>query len=377
MKLCRISRLKGKENDPLGFEMTKRGTQAHYLSRIEPGSSAALSGLGMNDYLIELNSKNIEQDENSVLREKIFDSLKQSGDFVLLTINKQGYDYCVENKINVSGFCQINNHKIQRFETPRELSTVNAGTLPTVAMETQPEVVATSDGFNKRSPRLCVLKKTTQTSELGLSIARMKNVNEHVINDVVPGSLAEQAGVRVNDCLLEVNGENVENKTHIETVNRIIELARQPNMNISLLVAERSFVLPNAKSSRPETPVQSNIINDLKRAVSNELLTNEPVVEQEPVAEVVQHRSTDIYSSLSKAATLPQTELPAKSAYPEIKVCEFLGYPAGTQLGLVVTSDEYSHDVIKVTEDSPAAKAGIAQGDVIIAVNEHSVEGEF
>lgn len=371
MKLCRISRLKGKETEPLGFEMTKRGTQAHYLSRIEPGSSAALSGLGLNDYLIELNNKNIEQDENSVLREKIFDSLKQNGDFVLLTINKQGYDYCVENKINVSGFCQINNQRIQRSETPKELS-ANAGSIPTGTIETP---VATSDTFSQRSPRLCVLKKTTQTSELGLSIARMKNVNEHVINDVVPGSLAEQAGIRVNDCLLEVNGENVENKSHIETVNKIIELARQPNMNISLLVAERSFVLPSNKSSRPETPVQSNIINDLKRAVSNELLNNEPVVEQEPVE--VQHRSTDIYSSLSKAATLPQTEMPANSAYPEIKVCEFLGYPAGTQLGLVVTSDEYSHDVIKVNEDSPAAKAGIAQGDVIIAVNDHSVEGEF
>jgi len=32
----------------------------------------------------------------------------------------------------------------------------------------------------------------------------MKNVNEHVINDVVPGSLAEQAGIKVNDYLLEV-----------------------------------------------------------------------------------------------------------------------------------------------------------------------------
>ena len=124
IKLCRISRLKGKENEPLGFEMTKRGTQAHYLSRIEPGSSAALSGLALNDYLIELNNKNIEQDENSVLREKIFDSLKQNGDFVLLTIGKQGYDYCVENKISVSGFCQINNHKVQKFETPRELSSI-------------------------------------------------------------------------------------------------------------------------------------------------------------------------------------------------------------------------------------------------------------
>ena len=92
-----------------------------------------------------------------------------------------------------------------------------------------------------------------------------------------------------------------------------------------------------------------------------------------------EHKSNDIYTSLSKAATLsaPTSELPASNAYPEIKICEFLGYPAGTQLGLVVTSDEYSHDVIKVHEDSPAQKAGLAQGDVIIAVNDHSVEGKL
>jgi len=44
MKLCTIRRLRQRETEPLGFEMTKRGTQAHYISRIEPGSSAAVSG---------------------------------------------------------------------------------------------------------------------------------------------------------------------------------------------------------------------------------------------------------------------------------------------------------------------------------------------
>ena len=135
---------------------------------------------------------------------------------------------------------------------------------------------------DKRFARLCVLKKTTQTSELGLSIARMKNVNEHVINDVVAGSLAEHAGIRVNDCLLEVNGENVEDKSHIETVNRIIELARQPNMSINLLVAERHLMLPTPSvRSVASTPVvDTKIISDLKRAVSNEIVNGQTVADR-------------------------------------------------------------------------------------------------
>lgn len=350
--------------------MTKRGTQAHYLSRIEPGSSAALSGLCLNDYLIELNDKNIEQDENSVLREKIFESLNKTGEFKLLTINKLGYEYCVENKISASGFCQINNNKIQYFETPKELSTNYTRISPPTSKPPTPasDKVSVSNSYNKAAPRLCILHKTNDTSELGLSIARIKNVSEHVINDVVPGSIAEVAGVKVNDCLLEVNGENVEAKSHVETVNKIIELARQPQSTINLLVAERTYVLPK---SIPSTPVPSEtIVSDLRRAVSNEIL-NQP--EMQPV------KSGDIYTSLSKATNpvhdTSNPDLPSINAYPEIKVCEFLGYPAGTQLGLVVTSDEYSHDVIKVSEDSPAGKAGLLQGDVIISVNEQSVEG--
>ena len=329
VKLCTIRRLK--DNEPLGFEMTKRGTQAHYLSRIEPGTSAALSGLALNDYLIELNHKNVEQDENSLLREKIFDSLDKTGEFSLLTINKEGYNHCVDNKISTSGFIQINNHKIQRFETPGTCSPFK-----------------TEESVNtKPIPRLCVLRKTVETSELGLSIARMKNVSEHVINDVVPGSLADLAGIRVNDALLEVNGENVENKSHVETVNRIIELARQPNANISLLVVER----PPKTTQKPQ---------ELKQAVANQLPDQD-------------YKTNEfIYSSISKAGV---PDMPSMNAYPEIKVCEFIGYPGGSQLGLVVTSDEYSHDIVRVIEESPAAKAGLLKGDVIICVNGHNVEG--
>ncbi len=72
----------------------------------------------------------------------------------------------------------------------------------------------------------------------------------------------------------------------------------------------------------------------------------------------------------------PAQQPPSLNVYPEIKVCEFVGYPRGTQLGLVVTSDNESHDVVKVAADSPAFKAGIAPGDVIVAVNDVHIEGD-
>lgn len=72
-------------------------------------------------------------------------------------------------------------------------------------------------------------------------------------------------------------------------------------------------------------------------------------------------------AGLGPATTSVAPPLPAGprsiNSYPEIKVCEFIGYPRGTQLGLVVTSDEYSHDIVKVADDSPAARCGIVKGN--------------
>jgi hypothetical protein len=83
--------------------------------------------------------------------------------------------------------------------------------------------------------------------------------------------------------------------------------------------------------------------NNLSNSISNKSLSNKRI---------------DLVGSNST------TNLRNINNYPEIKVCEFIGYPKGTQLGLVVTSDDYSHDVVKVAEESPAARVGIVKGSV-------------
>ena len=337
VKKCTIRKPKGKEDQPLGFEMTKRGSNAHYISRVEPNSVAALSGLVVDDYLIELNDQNIERDENSLLKEKMFSLLdpKNGGQFSLHTINKIGYDYCVENKIQLGDYLRNNKHMMKYYETPRDLDAK-----PTIA---QPLLA-------NNKPRICVLRKTPSDRELGFAIARLKNVNEHVINDVVAGSLADRAGLRPNDKLIEVNGENVENKTHSETVSKILDLSRDANANITLLVVER-------------TPSVSSI----PTTTTNTTTTQTNLVVPSPLPSQTHH--------IISPSTTNQPQ-PSINVYPEIKVCEFLGYPAGTQLGLVVTSDNESHDIVKVAIDSPAHKAGLEAGDVIIAIDDVNIEGD-
>jgi C-terminal processing protease CtpA/Prc len=171
----------------------------------------------------------------------------------------------------------------------------------------------------------------------------------------VTGSLADRAGLRPNDKLIEVNGENVENKTHSETVSKILDLSRDPSANITLLVVERTPSLSSIPTNSTTTK-QTNL-------VAPSPLPSQPQPQIQPQTQHI----------ISPSTNQPP---PSINVYPEIKVCEFLGYPAGTQLGVVVTSDNESHDIVKVALDSPAHKAGLAAGDVIIAVNDVNIEGD-
>lgn len=102
--------------------MTKLGNSPNYVSRVEPGSAAALSSLCVDDYLIELNDRNIEDMDNDFLKQSIYHHLepKNGGEIAFTTLNKPGYDYCVQNGIKPGNFIEINRGMIQTYETPRD-----------------------------------------------------------------------------------------------------------------------------------------------------------------------------------------------------------------------------------------------------------------
>ena len=337
LKRCLIRRVSGREDEPLGFEMTKRGNTANFISRVEANSVAEQSGLRQDDYIIELNEKNVENDDNSLLKDKIFKHLDTDGEFKLTIINRQGYEYCRDKKISPDDYIKSNGHKLEYFKTP--------------FVENVAENRNTAMDVTNTKTRLCVLEKKSENDELGLSIARYKNIDQHIVSDVIEGSLAHKAGIRQNDCLIEVNGVNVEKMSHADTINLIASLKKMSSAQISFLVEQNqsnlSSQLDNIDFKKPMPSIQ----------------TTESIAktEGEKVAQLDNR-------------TLNGNKPPSINVYPEIKVCEFIGYPAKTQLGLVITSDDYSHDVVKVNDDSPAQRAGLAKGDVILAVNGQTVE---
>ena len=142
--------------------MTKLGNNPNYVSRVEPGSAAALSSLCVDDYLIELghDNRNIEDLDNDRLKQAIYQHLepKNGGEIAFTTLNKVGYEYCVQNGIKPGNFVQINRPLILTYETPRELSTQQQ---PPVQPPPPPAVTSTPSSSILLPPATSTAKTTT------------------------------------------------------------------------------------------------------------------------------------------------------------------------------------------------------------------------
>ena len=117
---------------PLGFEITKRNNYPHYVSHVEPNSIASHSGISLDDYLIELNDRNIERDANDELRQKITNAMKpeNGGKFTMTLLNKKAYDHCVQNNLEFSDFVRSNRDKMKYYETPADMRYQTRSTTP-------------------------------------------------------------------------------------------------------------------------------------------------------------------------------------------------------------------------------------------------------
>ena len=68
------------------------------------------------------------------------------------------------------------------------------------------------------SERTCHLKRQSEYKEYGFYLFQENTVSHQVVGIVDEGSSADKAGLKVGDRILEVNDEDVRNKTHSEVV---------------------------------------------------------------------------------------------------------------------------------------------------------------
>ncbi|NXF87166.1 NHRF3 protein, partial [Eubucco bourcierii] len=182
-----------KEERGYGFSLkSTEGQKGMFLVELSPGGAAAKAGVQDNDRLIEINGENVENNTHQEVVAKV----KKSENHVVFLLSNEETD------------CY---YKSQKMVLSKE--SANLQLLPL-------------------KPRLIDIQKGKDG--YGFYLRMEPNTGDHVIKDVDSGSPAAKAGLKDNDILVAVNGEQVDGLDHESVVGKI----KQSEVKTTLLVVD-------------------------------------------------------------------------------------------------------------------------------------------
>uniref|UniRef100_A0A3Q0QNK7 PDZ domain containing 1 n=1 Tax=Amphilophus citrinellus TaxID=61819 RepID=A0A3Q0QNK7_AMPCI len=194
----RVISLTKKPNQTFGFYLRlEGGEEGHLIRSLEMGGPAERAGMKDGDRILRVNGTFVDERPHS----EVVDLVKSSGTSVTFHIlDESSYKRAKAQGVNLS----------------------------------DPASRPVANGVEKHSlkPKLCYLVKSS--SGFGFSIHSVNGEEGLFMTDVIPGGVADRAGIKLNDRLVEVNGENVENSTHDVVVGKI----RLAGSNIMLLLVD-------------------------------------------------------------------------------------------------------------------------------------------
>ncbi|XP_072319468.1 Na(+)/H(+) exchange regulatory cofactor NHE-RF2 [Eucyclogobius newberryi] len=250
------------------------------------------------------------------------------------------------------------------------------------------------------SPRLCYLTKGKRGYGFHLHGERKKG--GQLIRNVEPGSCADLAGLKAGDRVVEVNGENVENATHNEVVDKI----REVDFRTRLLVVDRETddflhrrglactedlaIEMGTLSPRPSpapTPSSSPIPPILLREIrvrspktyrSYTLSSDHPLtISHSPTPTITGGKSSrnSLASSITTETELQVAPSPEPTTNLLPRLCHLLKGDNGYGFHLHSYKKRAGQFVRLVDPGSPAEQADIRPGDRIVEVNGLNVDG--
>ncbi|XP_066542445.1 Na(+)/H(+) exchange regulatory cofactor NHE-RF3 isoform X2 [Hoplias malabaricus] len=186
----RVISLSKREGQTFGFFLrVEQGEEGHLIRALEMGGPAELAGLKDGDRIIRVNGTFVDNLEHS----QVADLVRKSGMTVTFhVLGEEAYYLAIKNGINLAD--------------PQSHLT---------------QVQPTMNGVSAPAPklRLCLLQKAS--GGFGFSVKSTKGDQGIFMMDVVPGGVADKAGVKLGDRLVEINKENVEGATHDQVVEKI------------------------------------------------------------------------------------------------------------------------------------------------------------
>ncbi|KAJ8350805.1 hypothetical protein SKAU_G00259350 [Synaphobranchus kaupii] len=199
----RVINLSKREGRSFGFFLRgEQGEEGHLIRNLELGGPAELAGMKDGDRILRVNGTIVDQMGHS----QVVDMVKSSGNTVTFHIlNEASYKQAKADGVDLSN------------PQPR----------PTQCLPVMNGVAGSTP-----KPKLCFLLKGR--SGFGFSLKSTQGELGIFMTDVIPGDVAEKAGVKAKDRLVEVNGENVEHASH----EQIVEKVRASGASIMFLLAD-------------------------------------------------------------------------------------------------------------------------------------------
>ncbi|XP_060090421.1 Na(+)/H(+) exchange regulatory cofactor NHE-RF3 [Heteronotia binoei] len=191
---CKLTR---KDRESYGFclRLEKHKT-GHLIRNVIQGSPAEKAGLKDGDRVLRVNGVFVDKEDHEQVADLI---RKNPNSIVFLILDEKSYE------------------KAQKEGTVLEKLSQKSKTQHLLE---HPQIATNSEPAPVPQPRLCYLIKDRENS-YGFSLKTTAGQKGLFIIDISPQGPAAKAGVQPNDRLIEVNGENVENDTHEEVVDKV------------------------------------------------------------------------------------------------------------------------------------------------------------
>ncbi|XP_006172811.2 Na(+)/H(+) exchange regulatory cofactor NHE-RF3 isoform X1 [Camelus ferus] len=190
---CKLSK---QEGQTYGFFLRiEKDTDGHLVRVIEKGSPAEKAGLQDGDRVLRINGVFVDKEEHM----QVVDLVRKSGNSVtLLVLDGDSYEKAVKQQVDLK---ELSQSQESSLSDKKPLSVMNGGA-PTWA-----------------EPRLCYLVK--EGTSYGFSLKTVQGKKGVYLTDITPQGVAMRAGVLADDHVMEVNGENVEDASHEEVVEKV------------------------------------------------------------------------------------------------------------------------------------------------------------
>ncbi|KAM9856809.1 Na(+)/H(+) exchange regulatory cofactor NHE-RF2 [Aulostomus maculatus] len=235
-------------------------------------------------------------------------------------------------------------------------------------------------------PRLCFLTKGERG--YGFHLHGERNKGGQFIRRVEPGSSAEMAGLRAGDRVVEVNGENVENESHHQVVDRIREVAHRTRLLVvdrdtddylrscGLACTEDLAIEMGTLSPRPSpgpTPSASPIPREISLLSPQSNHTHSFAAADSPTHTITQVKRSSVTSSTVTDTEVEPSPEPTAELLP--RLCHLMKGEHGYGFNLHSNKKKGGQFVRSVDQGSTAESSDVRAGDRLVEVNGVNIEG--